>query len=159
MNWNFFVPTMFVDSNQLFNSPRSAMYHALTSSQWWNMCKTRVTGRKPWYFQGHVKMLIRHDCVLMVSLGACLITFMLRPNWMQAAFIKWRSSIKIPFLHYSSLICALLCRSTIWLSTAPTQPLTHWYQVRCLLQTPLFVKQGQSLVGKVHLRSNKRWDT
>ncbi|KAG7268927.1 hypothetical protein CRUP_002923, partial [Coryphaenoides rupestris] len=26
--------------------------------------------------------------------------------------------------------------STVWFSTAPTEPLTHWYQVRCLLQTP-----------------------
>ena len=49
------------------------------------------------------------------------------------------------------------CRSTVWLSTAPTQPLTHWYQVRCLLQAPIFVKQGQTLVGKVILKSNKRW--
>jgi histone-arginine methyltransferase CARM1 len=47
-------------------------------------------------------------------------------------------------------------QTTVWLSTGPTQPLTHWYQVRCLLQTPLFVKQGQTIVGKVHLKSNKR---
>lgn len=47
-------------------------------------------------------------------------------------------------------------QSTVWLSTAPTQPLTHWYQVRCLLQTPIFVKQNQTLVGKVFLKSNKR---
>ncbi|NXP40407.1 CARM1 methyltransferase, partial [Leiothrix lutea] len=26
---------------------------------------------------------------------------------------------------------------TVWLSTAPTEPLTHWYQVRCLFQSPL----------------------
>jgi len=47
-------------------------------------------------------------------------------------------------------------QSTVWLSTSPTQPLTHWYQVRCLLQNPIFVKQGQTLTGKVVLRSNKR---
>jgi len=47
-------------------------------------------------------------------------------------------------------------QSTVWLSTSPTQPLTHWYQVRCLLQNPIFVKQGQTLTGKVLLRSNKR---
>jgi len=47
-------------------------------------------------------------------------------------------------------------QTTVWLSTAPTQPLTHWYQVRCLLQTPIFVKQGQRVVGKVILKSNKR---
>ncbi|XP_054723835.1 histone-arginine methyltransferase CARMER-like isoform X2 [Uloborus diversus] len=45
---------------------------------------------------------------------------------------------------------------TVWLSTAPTQPLTHWYQVRCLLETPLFAQRGQSVSGKVVLNSNKR---
>lgn len=47
--------------------------------------------------------------------------------------------------------------STVWLSTAPTEPLTHWYQVRCLLETPLFVKQGQLLTGTVLLVANKRY--
>ncbi|ELU16220.1 hypothetical protein CAPTEDRAFT_179627 [Capitella teleta] len=47
-------------------------------------------------------------------------------------------------------------QNAVWLSTAPTQPLTHWYQVRCLLQDPIFVKQGQTLAGKVHLISNSR---
>lgn len=45
---------------------------------------------------------------------------------------------------------------TIWLSTSPTQPLTHWYQVRCLLTTPLFVNKGQTIFGKCVLRSNSR---
>ncbi|KAM4709380.1 histone-arginine methyltransferase CARM1-like isoform 2-T2 [Discoglossus pictus] len=45
---------------------------------------------------------------------------------------------------------------TVWLSTAPTEPLTHWYQVRCLLQTPLFAKEGETLSGKVLLQANKR---
>lgn len=45
---------------------------------------------------------------------------------------------------------------TIWLSTAPTEPLTHWYQVRCLLEHPLLVKQGQVLTGRVLLVANKR---
>ncbi|KAM3955831.1 arginine methyltransferase 4 [Aphomia sociella] len=44
----------------------------------------------------------------------------------------------------------------IWLSTAPTEPLTHWYQVRCLLETPIFAKQGQALTGRVLLLANKR---
>lgn len=47
-------------------------------------------------------------------------------------------------------------RMTVWLSTAPNEPLTHWYQVRCLLQTPLFAKMGQTLSGRVHLIANKR---
>jgi histone-arginine methyltransferase CARM1 len=32
--------------------------------------------------------------------------------------------------------------ATVWLSTAPTEPLTHWYQVRCLLKQPVFAKVG-----------------
>ncbi|XP_043497710.1 histone-arginine methyltransferase CARMER isoform X1 [Polistes fuscatus] len=44
----------------------------------------------------------------------------------------------------------------VWLSTAPTEPLTHWYQVRCLLENPLFCKSGQLLSGKVILIANKR---
>ncbi|XP_031781002.1 histone-arginine methyltransferase CARMER isoform X6 [Nasonia vitripennis] len=44
----------------------------------------------------------------------------------------------------------------VWLSTAPTEPLTHWYQVRCLLENPLFCKSGQLLSGRVNLIANKR---
>ncbi|CAH8648674.1 unnamed protein product [Dicrocoelium dendriticum] len=44
----------------------------------------------------------------------------------------------------------------LWLSTAPTEPLTHWYQVRCLLGTPLFVQEGQILNGHVAMRANTR---
>ncbi|XP_056262676.1 histone-arginine methyltransferase CARM1 isoform X2 [Pseudoliparis swirei] len=45
---------------------------------------------------------------------------------------------------------------TVWLSTAPTEPLTHWYQVRCLLQSPLFTKAGDTLSGTALLLANKR---
>ncbi|MBN3302000.1 CARM1 methyltransferase, partial [Amia calva] len=45
---------------------------------------------------------------------------------------------------------------TVWLSTAPTEPLTHWYQVRCLLQSPLFAKAGDTLSGTALLIANKR---
>lgn len=44
----------------------------------------------------------------------------------------------------------------IWLSTAPSEPLTHWYQVRCLLMNPIYVKRGQVLRGNVVLVANKR---
>ncbi|XP_023248191.1 histone-arginine methyltransferase CARMER [Copidosoma floridanum] len=44
----------------------------------------------------------------------------------------------------------------VWLSTSPTEPLTHWYQVRCLLEKPLFCKSGQLLLGRVNLSANKR---
>lgn len=49
------------------------------------------------------------------------------------------------------------CRMTVWLSTAPTEPLTHWYQVRCLLQSPLFTKAGDTLSGTALLVANKRY--
>uniref|UniRef100_A0A4W4EAM9 Histone-arginine methyltransferase CARM1 n=1 Tax=Electrophorus electricus TaxID=8005 RepID=A0A4W4EAM9_ELEEL len=45
---------------------------------------------------------------------------------------------------------------TVWLSTAPTEPLTHWYQVRCLLQSPLFAKAGDTMSGTALLIANKR---
>lgn len=47
-------------------------------------------------------------------------------------------------------------QQTVWLSTAPSQPLTHWYQVRCLLSTPLFVNKGQQINGSCVLKANKR---
>jgi len=46
--------------------------------------------------------------------------------------------------------------STVWLSTAPNQPLTHWYQVRCMLRTPLFAKKGEFITGRVLMKANKR---
>ncbi|XP_048876025.1 histone-arginine methyltransferase CARM1 isoform X3 [Brienomyrus brachyistius] len=76
--------------------------------------------------------------------------------------------IEIPFvfqLHQSGLIHGVAVwfdvafvgsRTTVWLSTSPSEPLTHWYQVRCLLQTPLFAKMGQTLSGTVLLVANKR---
>ncbi|XP_055283658.1 histone-arginine methyltransferase CARM1-like [Moschus berezovskii] len=45
---------------------------------------------------------------------------------------------------------------TVWLSTAPTEPLTHWYQVRCLLQTPLLAKEGETLSGRVLFVASKQ---
>ncbi|CAH8667629.1 unnamed protein product [Heterobilharzia americana] len=44
----------------------------------------------------------------------------------------------------------------VWLSTGPTEPLTHWYQVRCLLGTPLFVQAGETLNGRVLMHANTR---
>lgn len=46
--------------------------------------------------------------------------------------------------------------NTVWLSTAPTQPLTHWYQVRCLLSQPIFAKQGQVMTGRVLMVANAK---
>uniref|UniRef100_A0A336LVA9 Histone-arginine methyltransferase CARMER n=1 Tax=Culicoides sonorensis TaxID=179676 RepID=A0A336LVA9_CULSO len=47
-------------------------------------------------------------------------------------------------------------QNSVWLSTSPTEALTHWYQVRCLLQNPILVKQGQLLTGYLTLAANKR---
>uniref|UniRef100_A0A915JPD7 type I protein arginine methyltransferase n=1 Tax=Romanomermis culicivorax TaxID=13658 RepID=A0A915JPD7_ROMCU len=44
----------------------------------------------------------------------------------------------------------------VWLSTAPTEPLTHWYQVRCLLELPLFGYKGWLIRGRVIMVANKR---
>jgi histone-arginine methyltransferase CARM1 len=46
--------------------------------------------------------------------------------------------------------------STVWLSTSPTEPLTHWYQVRCLIETPILAKLGQVMKGQAILIANKR---
>lgn len=59
---------------------------------------------------------------------------------------------------WSSVCLSLLGRMTVWLSTAPTEPLTHWYQVRCLFQSPLFAKAGDTLSGTCLLIANKRWE-
>lgn len=69
---------------------------------------------------------------------------------------SWHLQLKIfSFVECDCHVC--YCRSTVWLSTAPTEPLTRWYQVRCLLQTPLFAKQGQTLSGTVLLVYNNRY--
>ncbi|XP_037076923.1 LOW QUALITY PROTEIN: histone-arginine methyltransferase CARMER-like [Pollicipes pollicipes] len=47
-------------------------------------------------------------------------------------------------------------QTAVRLSTAPTEPLTHWYQVRCLLRHPLPAKQGQTLTGRVLMTANQR---
>ena len=57
---------------------------------------------------------------------------------------------------WSSVCLSFLDRMTVWLSTAPTEPLTHWYQVRCLFQSPLFAKAGDTLSGTCLLIANKR---
>ncbi|CAF2458198.1 unnamed protein product [Rotaria sp. Silwood2] len=46
--------------------------------------------------------------------------------------------------------------SQIWLSTAPTEPLTHWYQVRCLFSKPITASQGQILKGHATLYANRK---
>uniref|UniRef100_A0A8C4ZBA9 Histone-arginine methyltransferase CARM1 n=1 Tax=Gadus morhua TaxID=8049 RepID=A0A8C4ZBA9_GADMO len=68
--------------------------------------------------------------------------------------------IEIPFkfhmMHSGLVHVNVIHGTTVWLSTAPTEPLTHWYQVRCLLQSPLFTKAGDTLSGTALLIANKR---
>eukprot|EP00123_Amoebidium_parasiticum_P001557 comp12674_c0_seq1/m.7764 comp12674_c0_seq1/g.7764 ORF comp12674_c0_seq1/g.7764 comp12674_c0_seq1/m.7764 type:complete len:507 (-) comp12674_c0_seq1:550-2070(-) len=46
--------------------------------------------------------------------------------------------------------------ANVWLSTSPYTPLTHWYQVRCLLREPVQVAAGETIVGKVVMVANTR---
>ncbi|KAL4857665.1 putative histone-arginine methyltransferase [Chlorella vulgaris] len=44
-----------------------------------------------------------------------------------------------------------------WLSTAPGLPVTHWFQLRCLLETPLVVAQpGATVRGELRLLAHNR---
>ncbi|KAL3119496.1 hypothetical protein niasHT_009010 [Heterodera trifolii] len=45
---------------------------------------------------------------------------------------------------------------TVWLSTAPTEPLTHWYQVRCLIKRPMLVLTGQDVRGSLEMVANDK---
>ena len=53
-------------------------------------------------------------------------------------------------------VCFCGNQKDVWLSTAPTEALTHWYQVRCVLKQPLFGQIGEHLVGEVLLKANNR---
>ena len=41
------------------------------------------------------------------------------------------------------------------LSTSPLEPLTHWYQVRCMLRSPLAVGVGHTLSGTMRFEANE----
>jgi len=43
----------------------------------------------------------------------------------------------------------------ILLSTSPTDPLTHWYQVRCMLRAPLAVGSAHALTGSLRFEANE----
>ena len=47
--------------------------------------------------------------------------------------------------------------STTVLTTAPDQPLTHWYQCRLLLGKPLAVNEGQVVKGAMQFDVNERF--
>uniref|UniRef100_A0A183CIV7 type I protein arginine methyltransferase n=1 Tax=Globodera pallida TaxID=36090 RepID=A0A183CIV7_GLOPA len=47
-------------------------------------------------------------------------------------------------------------KRTVWLSTAPTEPLTHWYQVRCLVKQPMLVLAGQDVRGRLEMVANDK---
>jgi histone-arginine methyltransferase CARM1 len=43
----------------------------------------------------------------------------------------------------------------IVLSTSPCEPLTHWYQVRCMLKAPLAVGPGHKVTGSLRFEANE----
>ena len=43
----------------------------------------------------------------------------------------------------------------VTLSTGPLDPLTHWYQVRCMLRAPLAVGPGHALTGTMLFEANE----
>ena len=43
----------------------------------------------------------------------------------------------------------------IFLSTAPHEPLTHWYQVRCMLRAPLALGTNHRLTGSLRFEANE----
>eukprot|EP00051_Salpingoeca_urceolata_P011766 m.146187 g.146187 ORF g.146187 m.146187 type:complete len:495 (-) comp17244_c1_seq2:133-1617(-) len=45
---------------------------------------------------------------------------------------------------------------SVWLSTGPHSPPTHWYQVRLLFQQPILVSAGQTIVGNMLLCANRK---
>uniref|UniRef100_A0A183BVD5 type I protein arginine methyltransferase n=1 Tax=Globodera pallida TaxID=36090 RepID=A0A183BVD5_GLOPA len=47
-------------------------------------------------------------------------------------------------------------KRTVWLLTAPTEPLTHWYQVRCLVKQPMLVLAGQDVRGRLEMVANDK---
>merc|ERR1712071_488753 len=53
-------------------------------------------------------------------------------------------------------VCFSGNQKDVWLSTAPTEALTHWYQVRCVLKQPLFGRTGEHLQGSILLVANGR---
>uniref|UniRef100_A0A7S3VRI5 type I protein arginine methyltransferase n=2 Tax=Dunaliella tertiolecta TaxID=3047 RepID=A0A7S3VRI5_DUNTE len=44
----------------------------------------------------------------------------------------------------------------VWLTTAPGQPTTHWFQLRCLMKAPIYVPgPGHRVQGSLHLKAHK----
>ncbi|CAA0834181.1 Probable histone-arginine methyltransferase 1.4 [Striga hermonthica] len=42
-----------------------------------------------------------------------------------------------------------------WLTTAPGAPTTHWYQLRCVLEQPIYVMPGQEITGRLRMVAHK----
>ncbi|KAK7880569.1 hypothetical protein WMY93_032794 [Mugilogobius chulae] len=75
-------------------------------------------------------------------------------------FVSPQPRLEIPFT-FALLQSGLVHGLAFWFDVAfkdptPTEPLTRWCQVRCLFQTPLFAKMGQTLTGNVILAANDR---
>uniref|UniRef100_A0A8B9GWG1 Coactivator-associated arginine methyltransferase 1 n=1 Tax=Astyanax mexicanus TaxID=7994 RepID=A0A8B9GWG1_ASTMX len=109
-----------------------------------------------------------HGVDLSALRGAAVDEYFRQPIVLILIFFSLFLRIEIPFkfhMMHSGLVHGLAfwfdvafmgSVMTVWLSTAPTEPLTHWYQVRCLLQSPLFAKAGDTMSGTAILIANKR---
>jgi hypothetical protein len=87
---------------------------------------------------------------------ACLSFGTQRTSWVGTGLWGELKVYRVVTPAQASVCLFLFDRMTVWLSTAPTEPLTHWYQVRCLFQSPLFAKAGDTLSGTCLLIANKR---
>eukprot|EP00052_Salpingoeca_macrocollata_P011826 m.91344 g.91344 ORF g.91344 m.91344 type:complete len:461 (-) comp18215_c0_seq1:30-1412(-) len=45
---------------------------------------------------------------------------------------------------------------SVTLSTSPRAPLTHWYQVRCLLKKPVLLPPNETMCGELHMKANRK---
>lgn len=71
--------------------------------------------------------------------------------------LKYMPLLSDPCMHWPRFD-VLFDGSTMkcWLTTAPGQPTTHWFQLRCALQTPLQVRGGDFVTGEMVLKAHER---
>ncbi len=58
-------------------------------------------------------------------------------------------------LYFDAIFRGSIKSNQVILSTAPSEPATHWYQTRLLLREPVGVNKGQNLSGELKMVANK----
>ncbi|CAD5214863.1 unnamed protein product [Bursaphelenchus xylophilus] len=69
------------------------------------------------------------------------------------------TATRTAFVHgLASWFDVLFCgtQKEVRLSTGPSDPPTHWYQVRCLFGDPVLIKQGEKATGRLLMTANQR---